>query len=96
MEIPPELGRLSSLELLNLAGNDLTGEIPAELGNLSSLQRLLPSVRTTSARRIPGELGQLAGLEVLDLAESDRHGQHSARIRPAGRTGDAWTSPRTN
>ena len=33
-EIPPELGNLASLELLDLSGNQLTGEIPPELANL--------------------------------------------------------------
>ena len=39
-EIPPELGGLSNLTELILAGNQLTGEIPPELGGLSNLQRL--------------------------------------------------------
>ena len=35
--IPPELGKLSSLQTLHLEDNGLTGSIPPELGNLSSL-----------------------------------------------------------
>ena len=38
-EIPPELGNLSKLEVLDLYGG-LTGEIPPELGNLSRLKVL--------------------------------------------------------
>ena len=38
-EIPPELGNLTSLQVLELNGA-LTGEIPPELGNLTSLQVL--------------------------------------------------------
>ena len=38
--IPPELGNLSALRLLNLQGNHLRGQIPSELGNLSCLEEL--------------------------------------------------------
>ena len=39
-EIPTELGSLTSLQVLVLWGNELTGTIPVELGNLTSLQEL--------------------------------------------------------
>ena len=39
-EIPPELGRLSGLELLRLSNNRLGGGIPAELGSLTNLTSL--------------------------------------------------------
>ena len=39
-ELPPELGNLYSLKVLNLYGNRLTGPIPPELGNLVRLQSL--------------------------------------------------------
>ena len=38
--IPPELGRLSELEILYLHRNVLTGQIPGALNNLSKLQQL--------------------------------------------------------
>ena len=38
--IPPELGHLSVLRLLNLQRNRLTGPIPPEVGNLSNLHQL--------------------------------------------------------
>ena len=38
--IPPELGRLAGLRLLNLRGNALAGPIPPELGNLAGLEEL--------------------------------------------------------
>ena len=38
--IPAELGQLSELQKLNLAGNRLTGLIPPELGALSQLTTL--------------------------------------------------------
>jgi hypothetical protein len=38
--IPPELGSLTSLETLNLAGQGLTGPIPAALSFLTNLKSL--------------------------------------------------------
>ena len=35
--IPPEIGCLTNLTILNLGGNQLTGEIPSEIGNLTNL-----------------------------------------------------------
>ena len=65
-EIPPELGRLSSLQVLRLMFNQLAGEIPSQLGDLSSLRELdLSGNRLTGA--IPPELGNLSNLQVLRL-----------------------------
>ena len=64
--IPPELGNLANLEVLDLWLNNLTGTIPPELGNLANLKRLsLGENRLTGV--IPPELGRLANLEGLDL-----------------------------
>lgn len=38
--MPPELGRITSLQRLSLARNWLSGEIPPQLGNLESLEYL--------------------------------------------------------
>ena len=38
--IPPELGILTSLELIDITGNLLTGSIPSEIGFLTSLTKL--------------------------------------------------------
>ena len=38
--IPPEIGNLSRLKVLNLYNSSLTGSIPPELGNLSGLKEL--------------------------------------------------------
>lgn len=62
--LPPALGSLSSLELLDLSHNRLTGEIPAELGQLSHLQKLFLAGNQLSGP-IPAELGNLTSL--LDL-----------------------------
>ena len=64
--IPPELGDLSSLNMLDVSGNNLSGTIPPELGNLSSLEELYLFGNTLSGM-IPPELGDLSSLKVLVL-----------------------------
>ena len=64
--IPPELGRLSALETLQLGRSNLDGPIPTELGNLSSLTHLwLFENRLTGT--IPPELSKLPALRILWL-----------------------------
>ncbi len=64
--IPRELGNLSNLKELWLAGNSLSGAIPRELENLSKLESLwLPSNSLTGT--IPRGLGNLSNLEYLSL-----------------------------
>ena len=64
--MPAEIGQLTSLRELFLAGNQLTS-LPAEIGQLTSLKRLyLEGNRLTS---VPAEIWQLTGCEVeLDSA----------------------------
>ena len=64
--IPPELGQLGQLQVLDLRHNQLTGSIPPELGQLSHLRILnLSFNRLTGV--IPPELGQLGHLQRLEL-----------------------------
>lgn len=64
--IPPELGRLSNLQSLDLTHNNLTGSIPHELGKLSNLIELdLWDNQLTGA--IPVELSNLINLQILGL-----------------------------
>ena len=62
--VPAELGQLTSLEMLDLTGNQLTS-LPAEIGQLTSLKVLyLIDNRLTI---VPAEIGQLASLKWLEL-----------------------------
>ena len=83
--LPPELGRLSKLEWLDLSTNDLWGEIPPELGELSNLTWLslegnshAPSQSFTGNNlwgEIPPELVALANLSYLNLNNNDITGE---------------------
>ena len=74
--LPPELGSLSRLVVLNLeeaqtASGGLTGEIPRELGNLTNLRILHIGSNGASgglSGEIPSELGNLVNLTSLSLS----------------------------
>lgn len=68
--LPPELGNLTGLRVLDLHGNMLHGEIPVELGNLASLNELDLHENELSGK-IPPEFGSLANLESLDLSNTN-------------------------
>ena len=78
-EIPPELGNLSKLEVLDIGdwygyGNRLTGWIPPELGRLSNL-RILDLNGNGLRGEIPAELGRLSNLEILNLSGNELGGE---------------------
>ncbi len=73
-EVPPALGELDSLRLIDLGLNQLTGAIPPELGNLSLMYHLhLGSNQLTGT--IPPQLAEIPKLESLDLFDNNLVGQ---------------------
>ncbi len=86
--IPPELGQLTQLTYLGLAGNRLSGAIPPQLGSIGgSLQSLILSgpqplptgIGLTGA--IPPQLGNLTGLKYLYLDGNRLTGSIPTRLR---------------
>ncbi|KAF5455754.1 hypothetical protein F2P56_025300 [Juglans regia] len=72
--IPPELGSLSSLELLDMASCNLTGEIPKSLSLLKNLHTLFLQINRL-AGHIPPEFSSLHSLKSLDLSINELTGE---------------------
>ena len=64
--IPPELGQMNMLQILQLGFNELSGPIPPKLGDLQNLRELGIQFCWLSGT-IPPELGRLTNLETLSL-----------------------------
>ena len=71
--IPPEIGNLINLEILDLYNNFLDGPIPPEIGNLINLERL-DLYNNFLDGPIPPEIGNLINLERLDLSNNSLSG----------------------
>lgn len=67
--IPPEIGQLEALTILDLDYNWLRGPVPAALADLRQL-RILSLYSNLLAGSIPPELGTLRALEVLKLGDN--------------------------
>ncbi|CAK9153153.1 unnamed protein product [Ilex paraguariensis] len=72
--IPPEIGNLSELFMLNLSHNNLLGSIPASLSNLSHIESLDLSYNKLTGS-IPSELIKLNFLEVFSVAYNNLSGK---------------------
>ncbi|CAI9113846.1 OLC1v1014531C1 [Oldenlandia corymbosa var. corymbosa] len=72
--LPPEMGHLYNLELLNLTFNHFNGTFPDEIGQASGLQQLSASYNSFSGE-IPATLGKLSGLGQLDLSNNKFSGK---------------------
>ncbi|GJY66888.1 leucine-rich repeat-containing protein [Tanacetum coccineum] len=67
------LHNLHFFVLLDLSGNNISGEIPASLGNLKALQQLNISHNKISGN-IPLSLGNLVRIESLDVSHNELSG----------------------
>lgn len=71
--IPPEIGNLDNLVLLNLSYNQLTGSIPETFSKLNQIESLDISHNQLSGA-IPRQLTQLKFLEVFSVASNNLSG----------------------
>ncbi len=62
----------TSLELLDISNNEITGALPSEIGKLKNLRKLDASDNAMTG--VPAEVGQLSKLEVLDLSNNQLTG----------------------
>ncbi|GAY65118.1 hypothetical protein CUMW_238790 [Citrus unshiu] len=68
MEIPQDIGCLSSLKELNLRGNNFWS-LPASIGSLSSLTRM--NLIENKLESLPASIGCLSSLEILHLTRNN-------------------------
>lgn len=87
--IPPEIGDLSSLTLLQFVSNQLTGTIPAELGELSNLEDLALWGNSLTGS-IPTDLGDLSNLKKLQLQENRLTGTIPPDLGSLSNLTDLW------
>ncbi|GKB31304.1 leucine-rich repeat-containing protein, partial [Tanacetum coccineum] len=70
---PQQLQNLHFFVLLDLSGNNISGEIPASLGNLKALKQLNISHNKISGN-IPMSLGNLTSIESFDVSHNELSG----------------------
>lgn len=81
--LPPELGNLSDILLLELRRNQIGGSIPTELRQLTKLQCLRFDENQVEGS-VPAELSQIASLKKLDLANNKLSGTIPAELGDLG------------
>lgn len=64
--IPPQIGQLDELRILNLNYNRLSGNLPEQIGYLDKLEQL-QLVNTGLIGPLPGQIGYLTSLRVLNI-----------------------------
>ncbi|KAJ6932481.1 LRR receptor-like serine/threonine-protein kinase [Populus alba x Populus x berolinensis] len=78
-EIPPEIGNLNMIKVLNLSHNRLTGPIPPTFSNLREIESLDLSYNKLDGE-IPPQLTKLFFLEFLSVAHNNLSGKTLARV----------------
>ncbi|PIN02697.1 Serine/threonine protein kinase [Handroanthus impetiginosus] len=71
--IPHEVSQLKQLQVLNLAGNQISGDFPSFLTNISSLVNLNLGTNSLSGA-IPSEISRLVNLKSLHLLNNNLSG----------------------
>ena len=78
-EIPPEIGNLSGIKVLNLSHNSLTGPIPPTFSNLKEIESLDLSYNKLDGE-IPPRLTELFFLEFFSVAHNNLSGKTPTRV----------------
>jgi hypothetical protein len=78
-EIPPEIGNLVMIKVLNLSHNSLTGPIPPTSSNLKEIESLDLSYNKLDGE-IPPQLTELFSLEFFSVAHNNLSGKTPARV----------------
>ncbi|KAH7860272.1 hypothetical protein Vadar_011504 [Vaccinium darrowii] len=81
--IPPEIGNLTHIKVLNFSHNYLTGTIPATFSNLKSIECLDFSYNNLSGK-IPSQLTELYSLAVFNLSYNNLSGSTPPTVAQFG------------
>ncbi|XP_042035833.1 receptor kinase-like protein Xa21 isoform X4 [Salvia splendens] len=73
--IPPELGNLSRLEILDIRGASLTGNIPSSIFNISSLTQLALNNNSLSGPIPDNMCNNIPNIQTLDLISNQLEGR---------------------
>ncbi|XP_024041135.1 probably inactive leucine-rich repeat receptor-like protein kinase At3g28040 [Citrus clementina] len=73
-EIPPQIGKLTSIRALNFSHNNLTGVIPVSFSNLKQVESLDVSYNNLNGK-IPPQLVELNALAVFSVAHNNLSGK---------------------
>ncbi|MDE2731165.1 MAG: putative Ig domain-containing protein [Bacteroidota bacterium] len=87
--LPPEIGSLANLELMDMAVNSLEGPIPPELGQLARLESVHLLGNSLSGP-IPPEITRLVSLRSIDLAGNELEGPIPSGIGNLKRLENLW------
>jgi Leucine-rich repeat (LRR) protein len=68
--IPPQLGELTALKVLNMRFNQLYGTVPSDIGKLTALTELRLAANVKISGSIPPEFGRLTALKYANLANN--------------------------
>ena len=68
--LPPEIGNLTELRVLNLADNHLSGDFPVVITSMAELDTIRVSGNRQMDGRLPFRLTELKGLETLAFAST--------------------------
>lgn len=71
--IPENLAKLSSLQVLDISSNDISGEISNSISSLKYLTEFNASMNRLSGE-VPETIGSLPVLTILDLSKNQLHG----------------------
>ncbi|XP_075646252.1 cuscuta receptor 1-like isoform X2 [Castanea sativa] len=87
-EIPPELGKISTIRAMNLSHNNLIGPIPTTFSNLKLMESLDLSYNNLSGK-IPSELTEITFLAVFSVAHNNLSGTTPERKFQFGTFGES-------
>ncbi|KAI5669371.1 hypothetical protein M9H77_19224 [Catharanthus roseus] len=72
--LPPELGKLANINVLNISNNKFSGQIPKSVGDCLSLEYLAMEGNFFTGN-IPDTLASLKGIQYLDLSRNNLTGK---------------------